>query len=532
MSPSPSDANAPGFLYSATAKWLTYACVAVLLLSWLITAIANLYTDLYINHVAGAWVALGHWTTQGVYYPALEFEGHYGGTRFGPLAIALQAAAHWAIGDPIAGPKLLHIIYMLALILGLWFVLKPLSLPGHLRLFFAVVPVMTWVGYIAGLSIRHDALATALQVWGLALLVSWPRLTARLVVAAAILFALAPLAKLSALWGGCTGLLLLAIANPRHLLIFVPTGLATLALGLGLAELFSDGRFSENMRDCLFLHDGLAGQVISGSRLYGGLRVLLLQGLTELLMWLMFPLSIVGVVICLKRLPFVAIASVLVWAMTGYLLTRLGVDWNHLIDLIVVVAIGSACVFAWSMGGLNRSLEKQGSSDPASAPHLALPMVFVLFQVLALAYLLVPVNGGKAWGPRAEQAYQSALHLAGADPLPSAEQLVLAQLSPEDRVISYLPHVPVLLGQDPIVLDSWMLRYYFLSHPQAEETFVSQVEAQAFDAFVFDASAGSDLQVADWHFGKATLEAVRENYERVEGEAYAVFRPIEAGGGR
>ena len=97
--------------------------------------------------VSGAWIALSHWATQGAYYPALEQDGSFAGTRFGPLSLALNAGAHALFDDPVIGPKLLHAIYMAALIAGLWVVLGPLGLPRHTRLLLATAPLATWIGW-------------------------------------------------------------------------------------------------------------------------------------------------------------------------------------------------------------------------------------------------------------------------------------------------------------------------------------------------------------------------------------------------
>ena len=119
--------------------------------------------------------------------------------------------------------------------------------------------------------------------------------------------------------------------------------------------------------------------------------------------------------------------------------------------------------------------------------------------------------------------------LTGLSPMLSAEAWVLSQLKPGEQVVSYNPIVPVLLGEDPVVSDSWMMKIYFMDHPDHEAAFIRRIENHEFDAFVFGIEVGPDLHFDPQHFGKHVLEAVRTHYELEEPvTAYSVFRPRRA----
>ena len=59
--------------------------------SWLIGALAHVDDGRSVDHVAGTWMALATAANAGTLYPPFYEDGYYGGTRFAPLPIVLQA---------------------------------------------------------------------------------------------------------------------------------------------------------------------------------------------------------------------------------------------------------------------------------------------------------------------------------------------------------------------------------------------------------------------------------------------------------
>ncbi|MGB0767255.1 MAG: hypothetical protein ACPGYV_06060 [Phycisphaeraceae bacterium] len=490
---------------------IVYAFAGLLVLAWLVTAAANRHTLYQVDHVAGAWVAQSHWALNGDFYPPLASDGRFGGTRFGPLAIGLQAGAHALLGDPIVGPKALHALYLVALCSGLWLVLGAMQLPRHVRLLLAVLPLATTIGWQAGLSIRHDALPAALQVWALVALTRPSGYAPRLVVAAALLSALAFLSKASAGWGFAAGALILLQGSPRRLLIFVPCWGIAVGLGLGLVEWLSGGGFSENMRACLF-PPGAGAEPMSVGRAVEIAEKIAKRLIVEPVLIVLLMMSVLGVWHGRKRLPQVGIAFVVVALMSLYLMSKLGIDSNHLIDLVAVSVLGAGLWLS-----CERSVEQARNGLPAFGA--------AVLVVAGASMAVVPASHYGPWGDRARVVAGAAAGLVGAAPLYSAEQEVRRQLSPDESMVSHYPMVPVLLGRDPIVADSWMLRYTFAEHADVEAAFIARIEAQSFDAFVFGRNVGPGLDFDDWHFGASVLDAVREHYELSDVGAFAVFRP-------
>lgn len=511
MSANQTDLTQPHHTPGRLRPGLAYALLGLIVLAWLITAVAHRASPLYLNHVSGAWVAMSHWATQGVFYPPLESDGVFGGTRFGPLAIALQAGVHALSGDAIAGPKLLHAVYMLALCLGLYMAMARLDLSTHVRCLLALAPLCTWIGWTAGLSIRHDALAAALQVWAVVALLKQEKPAVATVLVAAVLAGLAALVKASALWGAAAGFFYLAFYAPKRLAFYVPCGIGVLVGGMGLSELFSDGQFSANMRDCLFAGGDKAGGWSVGLLTSTASRVAQIL-IVEPVVWLLLPMSVVGVIRGWRSAPLIAWACAMVWLMSAYLMTRSGIDGNHLIDLVAVSSLGA---------GLWLSSSGRQVSQRARIRSYA----FDALMLLMLISFITPARHTGKLGQRLAHIGDAAMHLAGVKPIKSARRHVLDQLEPGESVVSYNPMVPVLLGQDPVVVDSWMQRLYFIEHPASEKAWVQRVVDREFDAFVFGVNVGPELDFHPQHFGQATLQAVREHYELTDVHAYAVFRP-------
>lgn len=492
---------------------LVYAWMAVVVVAWLATAYANLDTPQYLNHVSGAWIAQAHWAAKGEFYPPLEFDGSFAGTRFGPLSIALQTAAQQLFNDPIVGPKALHFVYMLALMAGIGYALRPLGLPRYLCLLLTTAPLVTWIGWEAGLSIRHDALAAALQVWAVVLVFRRGGPTAGSVALAAVLAGLAVVAKVSAVWGAGALLIYLLLAAPKRVVVLVPVGLATVGGGLALAELLSGGGFSENMSSCLFPRGGVE-EAMSFGMVADFVKKFVVIVLVEPVFVLLMLLGVIGAWRGRRLAPHVSVGYLMVCLMSAYLMTKDGIDANHLIDLVAMSCTASGLFFATMHTESGSVKTREG---------------FVVCALLgcSLAMVAMPPELYSSMWRRAGHVAKAFADITGVEPSVTVREAALMHFEPGERVVAFDPMIPVVLGEDPIVSDSWMLRTYFYNHPDAEAAFVQRIEAQEFDAFAFPISVGPELDFHPMHFGRASLEAVRKHYELVGDTAYAEFRPIK-----
>ena len=77
--------------------------------------------DLYaVQHVSGIWMALARSLNEGVFYPPLESDGCYAGTRYSPLFFVLIAGLSWLTPGYVAAAKLAAVVSVGVLVSGLF----------------------------------------------------------------------------------------------------------------------------------------------------------------------------------------------------------------------------------------------------------------------------------------------------------------------------------------------------------------------------------------------------------------------------
>jgi hypothetical protein len=111
-------------------------------------------------------MALAEYANRGVLYPPLYHSGHYGGTRYMPLQIVLNAGSARITGEYLMSGKAAAYVVAAILVASLIFVLRthfrlPLWLVGGLVATILVTPV----GRLDTLSIRGDTLPVASSWW-------------------------------------------------------------------------------------------------------------------------------------------------------------------------------------------------------------------------------------------------------------------------------------------------------------------------------------------------------------------------------
>src|SRR5579859_1236484 len=80
-----------------------------------------------IQHLAGVWMALAASLDQGVFYPPLEADGFYAGTRYMPLLFALIAGLFRLVGDYLLAAKLAALLSTGLLLAGVFAVVRRLT---------------------------------------------------------------------------------------------------------------------------------------------------------------------------------------------------------------------------------------------------------------------------------------------------------------------------------------------------------------------------------------------------------------------
>src|SRR6187399_2526139 len=66
---------------------------ALVAASWLVLVVAHLDDGYGMDHASGTWIALARYANDGTLYPPLYDGESFGGTRFMPVPILLQAGA-------------------------------------------------------------------------------------------------------------------------------------------------------------------------------------------------------------------------------------------------------------------------------------------------------------------------------------------------------------------------------------------------------------------------------------------------------
>ena len=220
---------------------------ATAIAAWIVVALAHLDDGYHVDHVAGAWMALTEYADRGTLYPPL-YEGElFGGTRYMPLPIVLNAAVAKATGEYLVSGKLVAMLVVAAVLVLVWHTARRLGAPG------AIALACGWRGDrdLHRFLCRHDDLrrrASAPAAAGSGRLVLRTTVP-RAVVAAGVLAALAPAAKLSAFWGGAAVVVWLLLRDRRRVALFASAAAATAAAVLGVAELASRGRLTENIQE-------------------------------------------------------------------------------------------------------------------------------------------------------------------------------------------------------------------------------------------------------------------------------------------
>jgi hypothetical protein len=460
---------------------------AVSFMSWALIATAHA-DDMYpIPTVNGIWLALVSETEQGVFYRPQYDGDSFGGTRYMPVPILVYAGAAKVTGELVVGPKL--VVYAVAvLLLGLLFIeLRRVGCPLPVALGLTATVVASWVGSLAMTGVQGDALPVLLQLGALVVVTRRPGRSAT--AAAALLCALALLAKFSALWAPAAILVWLLARDRRRALTFAGSFVLFLAAGIGVTEAISHGHFSDN-----FL-------ALSGSS-FTGLRGVLLDSPDKLttLMYLnalptvvMFPFVLVSLAAAAseRKITVYHLSFVFAFVILLVVLADPGTDRNHLLDITVlsVVLIG----YIWLP-----------LSDTVSFRAVLLA---ALVWALALGNYthLKPQVSETLQLLRGRGDYKE---VYATEPPPGI-------FRPSDRILSQDPYVPVAVEQRPVVLDAFALLQLLKKHPDWQRDLIARINNHEFDKIVLY----RDLTDVGWwaqiDFGTPVIQAIDKNY-RIE----------------
>lgn len=505
--------------------WVSRLADGILLLAglamiavWLTIAVAHIRDRYSLNHVSGDWIAVAYYAKNGTFYPPLYRDGYYGGTRYGAIPILLHGGGYRLSGDPIASGKMLGLAGLGLMLAGIAGLLRRVGASAGLAAIACALLLATGIGWKAGTSINCDALAVGIQL--LALICALGRPGARRgrlgPALAGLLCALAFFTKLNAIWATLAIFLYLALNDRRALVPFLGSGIVG---GLGLLGLFqalSEGRMLENFSALMF-----AGESVSSfskiKALVGaakGFSYSMQQGAGQV--WFLAPVSLGAVALAVRdRRPTLIQLSLLVCVpLTLVILTNPGIAWNHMIDVSVLLTL-CAAEFAVRI----RQAPSTHPEGPAIERQPSLPAGLSLYAYLALTFFWLSSSTFQVSG-HVDEFREAARMLAGrsaaSDP-DLAPDSWRAAIAPGDSVLSCDASIPVLMGQRPVVVGSFMLKPLFNINTEARDALIARLDRREFDWVVsvtdLRGEWGGPKPLGETHWGFPVIDAIERNYE-------------------
>jgi hypothetical protein len=485
---------------TAFLKALLAVSGGIALVSWLFLAVVHRADRYDVGWGQGAWMGLVRSARQGVLYVPLFEAGHFGGTRFMPIPILAMAGLAKSTGEYLVSGKIFAFLSF-ALLLGvIATVLRSLRCPPFLIVVLMAVPLVTETGLFVAGGIGADALPVALQLVAVMFVA---RSTARSwTVGAGALCALALFTKLSALWAPLAILIWLAMKERRRILDFlgVFVGLSVL---LGVAfDLATDGRFVSNVVGLAFSGVSSIGFVVRPVTFFPMLLIHAPAGSALL------PLAAVETFLAIRRgtLTLYHLSLICALGVLAVVLTDAGVDFNHLIDVIVLEAI--------VVGLLASRLALDRDRLSAMGATVAAILVWVLVSSYVTTMFLSSGGVLDSLGTEAKVDF--------------ARRPLAGYVGPGDTILSEDPVIPVQLGQRPVVLDAFMLLRIGQKHPEWIRDLTARIARHQFSKVILTRPLEDDQRswYETFHFGPAVFSALKANYVRsAHTQGYFIYVP-------
>lgn len=446
-------------------------------------------------------MALARYANEGVLYPPIYDGHHFGGTRYMPLQIGINSVGGSITGEYLTSGKIIALLTttaFLALVFGL---LRregcTIALAGGLTM----VIIATEGGLHGGTTLSGDVLPVLLQLGIIALIAKDPD-DPRSRAVAAVLGACALSAKFTAVWGVLAVLSwYLATRRGREALRFLAVFVASSAVLLGIAQILSGGRMSENIFT-LALSGGVGIKALARAPN----QLITNFGDLTLAAWILVPLALFAV-LRLRSWRDLTIAQwALGWSLMATLavLSDIGTGYNQMIDVAALLVL--------VVGALAARTLRAERPDPVLPSLIPLTIVWGLGTGLALTVL-----------PDVKEAAAD-LRSNGTEGL---ARPLASVVEPGERLLSEDPGIPVGLGRTPIILDPFMLPRIAAARPEAIDDLVACLDAKEFDLIVLiERAEGNDVWWSTYHLGPRVIQAIRRSYvfeSQVDG--FFVYRP-------
>lgn len=480
------------------------ALAAIVAASWAILAVTHADDRYRVDFVSGTWLALADYASRGTLFPPAHEDGFYGGTRYMPLPVLLDAAASEVTGDLVVGAKLATYVVAAILIAIAFAVLRQVSCPPLLAVTLLAAAVATPTGLVGTLGLRNDGLAVALQLAAVAVVLRGQ--TTVPVALAGALAAAAIFAKVSAVWAAVAIAIWLLVNRRAALTPFLTAFAGVLALSTVLFELLSDGRFLSQVTSYTFEGSrGPAGVLTDGVQ-----SVVTTFAESADAVWLLFPLAVVATAWSAgsRRPTLLQLALAVDVVVLCFVMASRGTDHNHLLDLclLTVLVVGELA------GG-----------RPAADGHV----VRVVATIAAVWGLVTSYQ--RTMGPETKGALRSLVRGSSDSELGLASNPLAGLVGEDDRLLSEDPTIPLAVGQRPILLDSFIARATLADDPELARALARRVAAQDFDEIVLVAGLEPGTGLFDKQFlGRTVNDAVLRSYRLgyVVRDIY-VYLPLE-----
>lgn len=493
--------------YPGTVAIINAALVAVAVTStaaWLALGLSHLGDRYKVGHVQGIWMALAQYAHEGTLYPPLSDGVRFGGTRYMPLPIVLNAAASRATGEYLMSGKAVAMLLFIALLILVFVGLRQLCCPRSHAFALAGLLAATNTGVLVGCSVGGDVLPLVFQICSLlAATRAMQRHVTGWMIVGGVLAGLAASSKLTGVWAALAVLSWLGVRQDwRRLAWFMAACCGTAALVLGIVQWASQGRFLATFVTVTFAGtDGPIGWVRAPSQLT-------FFGIGDApAVWMIAPFAILGTLVAWRSSRLTVYHHALGWSLllTLVVFTDMGAGLNQLLDPAVLTVL--------AVGALASSLPPGDLGGTTVATALALTVIWggatgIRGLIPDLREVVASVRTGETlpkYTPRP---------LAGA-------------VAPGETLFAEDPGVPVLLGQTPIVLDAFMLRRLDEVRPRAVDPIVARIERGAFDhvALIMPLD-DEDYWWRYYHFGPRIIRALRTHYVLVGTvDGYYMYRP-------
>ena len=432
--------------------------------------------DSHLEHVAGIWVAEATDLTKGVFYRAPYGPYGYGGPRYFPLFFSIHAAAIKLFGEWRPTGYALSAVSVVLLLVAVYYLLRHMGAARWLALAACLQVLAGSSIQGALLTIREDAMAAMLNMWGV-VLCAGPNLGRRRLDFAAGFFTLAFAVKETTIFGAAAAFLYLFLNQQRRsafrLLAFTAGGYALVLAGIVLG---SGGRALEVFRLTAAAGVGWRTIVASPSNMVAemdgalGETILLALGTTALL---------TTGVRSMRRFPPLLFLCTLV--VTLAIFSSDGTAGNHLIDLHVASVV---LVVDWAL--------QVGAQDFAiSAFATACLIVWLGLMVNHASDDTAPVRA------RLEDAVQA---------IGRRDQPILAEN----------PLLPIIAGQQPYLIDPFGFRLMVEKRPSLAEPMWQMLHQRRFAAVVLMHDPnGNEWRVfySGTHFGRGFIDRMQQDYE-------------------